>query len=241
MIRNILKQEFKIHQIIIIGLVMFAGFSIIILSARFYADIRPVFTSHDLWQTEHLVISKEDEFSKGSARSVDGFNIIKFLRQFGEFFEDLGGHPMAAGFNLKTENIKKLKEKIEEKARKQIKDKLLVPKIKIDAEIEFKDINWQLYNKLQKFSPFGLGNPRPVFSLKKARVNSVKTVGRIGNHLKLYLENGRGKSFEAIAFKQGKKIKNIKSGSFIDICFNLEKNSWNGNESLQFIVKDLKV
>ncbi len=59
MIRNILKQEFKIHQIIIIGLVMFAGFSIIILSARFYADIRPVFTSHDLWQTEHLVISKE--------------------------------------------------------------------------------------------------------------------------------------------------------------------------------------
>ncbi|MDA3819581.1 MAG: hypothetical protein PF590_03835 [Candidatus Delongbacteria bacterium] len=59
MIWNILKQEFKIHQIIIIALVMFAGFSIIILAARFYTDIRPVFTSHDLWQTEHLVISKD--------------------------------------------------------------------------------------------------------------------------------------------------------------------------------------
>ncbi len=189
-----------------------------------------------------LVISQEDEFSKGSARSIDGFNIIKFLRKFDDLFEDVGGHPMAAGFNLKTENITKLKQKIEAEARKEIKDELLVPRVKIDLQLGFEDLSWELFDQLQQFSPFGLGNPRPVFSLEKAKVGQVKTVGRNGDHLKLNLVNDKtGAVFEAIAFKQGKKAKQLKPGKLIDVCFSLEKNSWNNNHSLQLMVKDLKV
>jgi len=188
-----------------------------------------------------VVVSQEDEYSKGSVRSVDGFNIIEFLRNFNDLFEDLGGHPMAAGFNIKTSNLAKLQQQLTKLADKKINDKLLQPKVKIDVEIDFQDINWQLVKKLEEMSPFGLGNPRPVFSVRDIKVVKLYPVGRDRQHLKLELQKGQSPIYQAIAFGQGKLIKKLGQEQLVDVCFSLDINVWNGDESLQLMVKDIKL
>lgn len=182
-----------------------------------------------------VVISENKEFSKGSARSIKGFNLIKALRKI-KNFEDLGGHPMAAGFTVKTKKIKELKEKLEKLAKKQIKDELLQPKINIDLELDLNSISLKLADELEKFAPFGIGNPRSVFAVKKAKIINTRTVGRDNQHLKLFLYPG----FEAIAFGFGALSKNLNAGDLIDVCFNINKNVWNDKEKLELRIKDLK-
>jgi len=197
-----------------------------------------------------IVVAQEKEFSKGSGRSVKGFNMIKFLRKVESGFEDLGGHPMAAGFTVKTEKIKELKLKLEKAAAKKVKDKLLEPIINIDLEIKLNDINWSLFNQIEKFSPFGLENHRPVFASRQVKVLEVRAVGRERKHLKLKLsainnetmkQLNNGVIFNAIAFNLGHLSSKISPRDLIDICYNLEKNLWNGNKNLELRIKDIKL
>ncbi len=183
-----------------------------------------------------IVISQGEEFSKSSIRSVKGFDMIKFLRQFEEDFEDLGGHPMAAGFTVKTSQLKALRQKLEKAAQKQLPANLLKPVLRADLEISLADINWDLHEQIEKFAPFGLANPRPTFITRQVKVLQVRAVGREQKHLKLKLVG-----FEAIAFSLGHFAGEIKSDDLIDICYTLEKNEWNGNTNLELKVKDIRI
>lgn len=183
-----------------------------------------------------IVISQEKDFSKGSSRSIEGFNIFKALNKFTSLFKDIGGHPMAAGFTVETKNLKTLKQKLVKLAAKEIKAKLLEPKVKVDLELDLGDISWHLFKEIEKFAPFGLNNPRPVFVIKKIGVAEIRLVGRERKHLKLKL----APSFEAIAFNLGHLAKKISLGDEIDICFMLDKNVWNNKKTLQFNIKDIK-
>lgn len=109
------------------------------------------------------------------------------------------------------------------------------------------DISWEFYDKIEKFSPFGLGNPAPTFVSKDVEVIGIRQVGRERKHLKLSLQGQslqrQGLSlntFNAIAFSLGNLATKISPGDKIDICYCLEKNVWNGNESLELRVKDIK-
>ncbi|MDZ4227673.1 MAG: single-stranded-DNA-specific exonuclease RecJ [Candidatus Levybacteria bacterium] len=188
-----------------------------------------------------IVISKGKKFSKASARSVRGFDMIEFIRTASEFLVDAGGHPMAAGFTVETTKLLKLQKILENKAELILNKDLLTRNLRIDCELPLSSINIDLYEALQKLSPFGMGNPEPTFVSKNVIVEDLRLVGAEGKHLKLVVSSQKsGVRLEGIAFGIGQSSK-ISIGDRIDIVYTIEKDDWNGNERLQLKVKDLKI
>lgn len=186
-----------------------------------------------------IVIAQGRQYSKGSVRSIPGVNIIEFLRQVGEEFVDLGGHPMAAGFTIETAKIPKLQKRLGEMAAEQIAEELLNPCLEIEAEIELTDVDKSLYSRLCRFEPFGLGNRRPVFCSRNMEVVSSRAVGRDEKHFKMRVKTqGKGPYFEAIFFNGADKVKALDLARPVDLAFQIDENEWNGQKSLQLVVKD---
>ncbi len=185
-----------------------------------------------------VVFSKGEVFSKASARSVTGFNIIEVLRSISDAWVEGGGHSMAAGFTVETARLEEFTTRICEVSQPLLTDEILLRKIKIDLEIDFPHLSWDLAEKLADFEPFGLGNLAPVFVCFGVEVLEVRVIGSSSKHLKLKLK--KDKVLEAIFFGGGEKFGDLEVGSKIDIVFNLEVNQWNGNKSLQLKIKDLK-
>jgi len=195
-----------------------------------------------------VAISKGSEFSKGSARSITGFNIVEALRDTSNLLEDLGGHPMAAGFTIRTERIAKFEKRLLELGERSIDDKLLRPVLKVDLEIPLSLVSWDLWKAVSQFEPFGCANPRPLFLSRAVGVVDAVAVGKDGKHLKLKLQdisgkppsNSLGSVFSAIGFGLGEWAGRIGLGDTIDVVYNISENNWNGRRSLELNIKDLK-
>lgn len=204
--------------------------------------------TEEFWRPT-IVVSEGKIHSKGSARSVNGFNIIETIRRFEEILVDCGGHPMAAGFTVKTAHLAELKERLLELTQKEIDQSQLEKILKIDCKLELSDINWPFYEELTKFEPFGNGNPEPVFLTEKVMIRDFRLVGNEGKHLKLSVTSSSGqppsslrfKSHSAIGFGFGEWGSKLKIGDQIDLVYSLLINSWNGEERMQLKIKDLKV
>lgn len=181
-----------------------------------------------------IVISKGEVYSKGSARSIAGFNIVEAIRASNEFLVDAGGHPMAAGFTIETKHIEVFRSQINAYAKEKLTDELLTPIINIESELETSDINQKTHKTIKLFEPFGMGNPQPVFLTKNMLVEDVRTVGQSANHLKLQV-NG----FSAIGFNLGERQAEIRPGYKIDLVYTIAEDKYNGNENVQLKIKDL--
>jgi single-stranded-DNA-specific exonuclease len=186
-----------------------------------------------------IVLSVKGGLSKASARSISGFNIIEAIRTVNLHLEG-GGHPMAAGFSIETNKIDKFTKEINKYAEKFLTSEILSKKIKIDCELDFNLLNYELLNKLDQFEPTGLGNPGPTFVAEKVKIIDFKTVGREARHLKLNLKQNEH-VFDSIFFGGGEKYSKLISGSDISIVFQPEENLWNGNRSIQLRIRDVRV
>jgi single-stranded-DNA-specific exonuclease len=187
-----------------------------------------------------IVMSKNRDVTKASARSIAGFNIIEVIRRLDKYYIEGGGHPMAAGFSIRTENIGVFTRKINRLAKEILTDEMLQRRLRIDCEIEFALINFDLIKDISLFEPTGLGNPEPVFVSRRVELLEARTVGREARHIKLRLRQGE-QIFDSIYFGGGEIYSELTSGSKLDVVYALEKNVWNGNESIQLKIKDLKV
>ena len=185
-----------------------------------------------------IVLSKGDVFSKASARSIRGFNIVEAIRSCSELLVGVGGHPMAAGFTVETKNIEALAKRLNEIALSRITDDMLEKALRIDGEIPFQIVTSELYDALQTFRPYGIGNPEPVFATTGVEILDVRTVGRDQTHLKLVVRQGHT-TFDAMAFGKAKLFPGIVPGSKADIAYSISLNEWNGKTSLQLIVRDI--
>ena len=186
-----------------------------------------------------IVISKGKVISKGSARSIPGFNINEAIKYASEFVMSGGGHEMAAGFSLKTKNLVPFKKKIKKYAFKKMKKDIFVKKIKIDLPLNFTDLSINLIKSIKKMEPFGIGNPTPTFITDNCKIIDVRKVGENGNHLKFKL-GSTGITLDAIAFNNINLPNSFIQGGKLDIVYNLEENYWNGSVSMQLRLRDLK-
>lgn len=189
-----------------------------------------------------IVISLGEIYSKASARSISGFNIIEAIRAQADLLVDAGGHPMAAGFTVETVKIEELKKRLSEAAEKEINEEILAKILKIDLEIPIEAISLSLWEKVQMLAPFGLGNPEPVLATE-AVVEDFRLVGMGGKHLKLTLsgtlEAEKKKTFfGAIAFGQGFLAEKLVFGEKVKVAFTLSLNEWNGEKKLELKIKD---
>lgn len=187
-----------------------------------------------------IVFTKSDDFYVASARSVNGFDLYSALEQCEEFIVQFGGHKHAAGITIKAENYHLFKNKFEEIVQKTKIETSNTPTIEVDLPIDLSNITPKFYRVLKQFAPFGPANLNPVFLSSGLRDNGYgKTVGIDGNHMKLNIINGSDpKTYPAIGFNLAEAYAAI-SGCFMAV-YSIEENLWNGNSSLQLILKDIK-
>lgn len=186
-----------------------------------------------------IVFSKKGEIAKASARSISGFNIIEAIRLQTKYLLEGGGHPMAAGFSIKSKDIEKFKLSFQTSVEKLITDDVIARKLKIDMEIEFVNISNDLLSIIKSFEPTGLGNPAPTFVTRNVQIVEKRIIGKEGKHLKLKLKNSK-RTLDAIAFGFGESDLKLDENSYINVAYNVEENVWNGNKNLQLKIKDIK-
>lgn len=209
-----------------------------------------------------IAIAKGEEFSKGSARSIPGFNIVEALRACNGVFENVGGHPMAAGFTIRTEKIAELEKKITKIAKKQIDKSCLERVLAVDMEIALHDINHDLYQGILQLEPFGLANQEPVFMTRRVCIEEIKKVGSTGKHMKLCIEETdddqkemtaeyvgfptmdlpkRRPFFDAIGFGMGDLLAKLRPGDLVDIAYSITLNNWNNLSRLELKIRDIRL
>ncbi|SNR38595.1 exonuclease RecJ [Lutibacter agarilyticus] len=189
-----------------------------------------------------LVFTKSGDKLAASARSVKGFDVYNALEQCSEFIEQFGGHKYAAGLTLTEENYPKFKAKFEEVVKETLPSALRTPEISIDAEISLFEITPKFFRIMNQLAPFGPQNMRPAFMASGLRDNGFgKKVGTDQTHLKLnIIEGANQKTYNAIGFSMGDKYEIIQKEQAFKAVFNIDENHWNGNTSLQLLLKDLK-
>lgn len=184
-----------------------------------------------------IVISIGEVYSKASARSVTGFNIIEFIRLSSHLLVDVGGHPGAAGFTIETSKIAQLQIFLEKLAKEKITKDLLVRRLSIDCEIDLSLISSEMYDNLQKLSPFGYGNPEPTFLSKNVLIENIQPVGVDQKHLKIQF---RSEDFQigGILFNYDPSLK-LSVGDKVNIVYTISQNEWNGNKKLELKMRDV--
>ncbi|MDO8621559.1 MAG: single-stranded-DNA-specific exonuclease RecJ [Candidatus Levybacteria bacterium] len=187
-----------------------------------------------------IVISKGEKFSKASARSISGFNIIEFIRKSSDLLVDAGGHPMAAGFTVETSKLIVLEKRLRELGEKDIDINSLIRTLKIDCELPLSSVTGDLYDSIQKLSPFGMGNPEPTFMSKNVIIEDIRLVGMDGKHIKLKIKDQKSNiALDGIGFGMGESSK-LHIGDKVDIAYTIDENEWLGSKRLQLKIKDLK-
>lgn len=189
-----------------------------------------------------VVLTKSSELITGSARSVAGFDIYKAIESCRDLLENFGGHTYAAGLSLKEENLEAFTNRFLQLAADEIVPEQMVPQLDVDAILDFKDINAKFMHDLKKMSPFGPDNQKPVFCSRRVKdYGTSKLVGKDLEHIKLELIDANSNSpIHGIAFGMHKHSKHIKNMKPFNICYTVEENTYNGNTSLQLMIKDIK-
>jgi single-stranded-DNA-specific exonuclease recJ len=190
-----------------------------------------------------VVLTKSSELITGSARSVTGFDIYKAIENCRDLLENFGGHTYAAGLSLKEENLDAFTERFLKLAADEIIPEQMTPQIDIDAVLDLKDINTKFMSELKKMNPFGPDNQKPVFcSLNVKDYGTSKLVGKELEHIKLELIDDKSNTpIHGIAFGMHQHSTHIKGMKPFNICYTIEENTYNGNTTLQLMVKDIKV
>ena len=188
-----------------------------------------------------IVLSMENGYAHGSARSIADFHLVNALESCSELFEQFGGHAAAAGMKLKTENIELLRSKLDAFAFETLTTENLAPCLNIDALVSSQNLDLSLVKDLEALEPFGAGNPRPVFTTRGLEIRSEPKVLK-EKHLKIYLTDDGRRSYEAVWWNGVEKSQGqtLAPRSRIELAYTLEANSWQGNTRLQLVVEDIR-
>lgn len=186
-----------------------------------------------------IVLARQGESYIGSGRSTQEFNMIEGLQKIPHCFEKFGGHPQACGFTVKHGfSLDTLKQELSRIVRETVPVDV-IPTLPIDVEVRLEDITWDLYDTLEKFEPFGVGNPEPRYAARGCEIVSVDPVGATGKHVRLHVRHSTSIIRKIIGFNATALCDELKAGDHIDLVFEVGVNEWNGNRELQIKLVDL--
>jgi single-stranded-DNA-specific exonuclease len=186
-----------------------------------------------------IVLTRSNEHVAGSARSVYGYDLYEALCGCSDLLIQFGGHKYAAGLTMAPEMVEAFSQRFEEVVNATITDDLLIQEIRIDAELDLKQIEAKFFRILNQFSPFGPENMSPVFVTKNVYVNgNASLVG--ANHIKMTVVQEGSPAFDCIAFNMGEHLPKISKGIPFDICYSIEENIWRERRSIQLNIKGIK-
>ena len=183
-----------------------------------------------------VLIALDGERGKGSARSIRGLHLYQTLQACSAELEGYGGHAFAAGLSIAASRFDSFVAAFEQAAAAALSADDLVPVLLYDSEVLIEDLSLTIIADLQRLSPFGAGNPEPLFLLRNARAQQVTPCGT--GHLKFSIRQG-GFSLPCIAFAFPPHWAEILPGE-IDLLVSAQSNEWQGRISLQLRVKDMR-
>lgn len=176
--------------------------------------------------------------SHASCRSIPDFNIIEALDACDDLLMRHGGHVSAAGFTVRNEKLDALVTRLQTIARKSLGGKSLQPVLKLDAELNVKQISLDLIDELGQLEPTGYGNPQPLFLISKLLVKRARVIGKKREHLSLQFANPAGGVLRGVAFNRGYMLEKITSN--MDIATYIESNYWNGRRLIDLNIQDFR-
>ena len=194
----------------------------------------------EIYNRPTIIISVENGLGKGSCRSIVNFDIVDALKSCKNLLDGFGGHPMAAGLTMDENNLDNFVNSFEEACLNELNPEDLVPKIFIDCEIDFSDINSRLINFLKCLEPFGPKNGKPSFLSKNIFVDGIpKVLGKDQSTIKFKAKQ-KDSLFEFIGFRMIDEYEKLIKGNPLDIVYNISENHWNGKISLQLEIKEIR-
>ena len=187
-----------------------------------------------------VLTAGEDGIISGSARSVGGFDIYTAIDSCSDLLTNFGGHKFAAGLSMHIDDLPEFKQRFEAYVAAHIQPNQLQPTLDIEAELQLGDITKSFYNVLRHLEPFGPGNPRPLFvSRRLINHRDTRAVGKEREHLRLDVTD-RMSAITGIAFGRADMAEYIQNGNAVDICYELNENTFNHYTTIQMMVQDIK-
>ncbi len=183
-----------------------------------------------------IIISKDGDIAHASGRSLPGFSLYEALRHCSDLLEIYGGHELAAGLTIKTENIPAFKKAINEYADRF--ESMPVPKLRIDCELQAKHLNLGLVDAAQMLEPFGEGNPTPVVGIMGCVIRDITHL-KNGSHQKLIVGNDAGTA-EVMLFSVQDAFFPYRRGDVVDIAVKLSLNEYRNRQSLSAVAVAIK-
>lgn len=184
---------------------------------------------------------KEDEgIAVGSCRSIEGFNILNALQSMPELFVKFGGHAGAAGFTIPIKNIELFKRKINEYAKKILKEDDFVKIINIDKQIPMQKMSYEFFKTIELLKPFGFGNPMPTFQTKNVLLENIKFIGENKNHIMFDLKQKGFVIKNAVWFGSGEYFKELNENLFYDIVYKLKIEEFQDRYYTKAYIEDMK-
>ncbi len=185
-----------------------------------------------------LMVQEGDE-ARGSARSINGFDISQALQGCTDLLLSHGGHALAAGMRLKVDNLEEFRDRLNELAAQVLSREDLTPRLDIDADVLLDEVDHELLEGLATLEPYGQANPAPLFVTRCADVLDARAVGRDGQHLKLFVNQG-DRPVDCIGFGLGHELEWITRGQSVDICHTPEINEYNGTRGVQLRLQAIR-
>lgn len=203
-----------------------------------------------------IVLTDTKEGVKGSARSIEAYNMFEELNACKDLLSKFGGHPMAAGLSLPKENVEPLRKRLNEITSLTEKD--LMEKVSIDMVLPFDRINYSLIKEIAYLEPYGKGNTRPLFAVRNVQVIKASIIGKNRNVLRMTVaeEGHPSLRFTAMLFQKldmFEEMVRTKYGNTalealyagtgsvsMDITFYPDINEYNGIQTIQLIVQNFR-
>ena len=199
-----------------------------------------------------IVLTTVNGVGKGSARSINSFNIYEALKQCTDLLIQFGGHFHAAGLEIELSKIDEFKKAFNEIASNEITAEQMIPEIEVDAEITLEELNEKIIKILSFFEPFGPDNMAPVFVTRDLQIiGEVRFTNKANTHIFKVMENESKKIFESIFFNSPEYrydettdsdgTGKIKTGNYCDICYSVDRSFWNGREYTKLRIRDMVI
>lgn len=187
-----------------------------------------------------VVIALEGESGTGSGRSVPGFDLFAALSSCASLLTKFGGHQQAAGLSVVRNRIDDLREALDRLALAALGEEIQTPPIRLDAALDFSEIDDALIDALEKFEPCGMGNPRPLFGTRGVRLlERPRIIGKSGDHVSLRLEQG-GCSFPAVGWRMAETFAGL-PGDRLDLVYRPERDTYNGRSRIRLKLEAARV
>lgn len=191
------------------------------------------------YQKPAIVLTRGEDAVKGSGRSIERYHMFQKLSEVKDLMIKFGGHPMAAGLSLKEENIEAFRERLNENSGLCEEDFKAVVWIDVPMPVHY--IKESFVRELKRLEPFGQGNEKPLFAQKGLHIRSSRVFGKNRNVVKLNLYEDSGAAVDAVYFGDGVAFEEERNGRrTMDIVYYPEINEYNGNRSLQVVIRRYK-